>query len=67
MKSIDIFWFDENGPIWIEVVDTVEIAKARIEELRKSEKLPQVKSGSYAVIDRRTGQTLYRSSKQLSI
>jgi hypothetical protein len=52
MIKFDIFWFDEDGPTWIEAVDTLEIAKAHIEKLGKP---PQVNSGSYAVFDRQTG------------
>ena len=61
MNSFDVFWFDENGTIWIGAVDTLEAAKAHIEALEKSEKQPQTKLGMYAVIDRRTGKTLYQS------
>jgi hypothetical protein len=35
MIKFDIFWFDEDGPTWIEAVDTLEIAKAHIEKLGK--------------------------------
>jgi hypothetical protein len=48
-KRFDIFWFGENGPNWINAVETLETAKDQIE------KLPQNDSGSYAVIDQRTG------------
>jgi hypothetical protein len=46
----DIFWFGESGPSWIEAVESMETAKAHIA------KLPQANSGSYAVLDQRSGQ-----------
>jgi hypothetical protein len=61
MNNFDVFWFDENGTIWIGAVDTLETAKAHIEALEKSGKQPQAKLGRYEVIDRRTGETLYQS------
>ena len=51
-KPFDILWFGEDGPTWIEAVDTLEIAKAHIE------KLPQTNCGSYAVLDKRTGNRI---------
>ena len=48
-KPFDIFWFGDNGPTWIEAVETLEAAQAHLE------RLPQVNSGSYAVLDQRTG------------
>jgi hypothetical protein len=56
-KPFDIFWFGENGPNWIEAVDTLEIARAHIE------KLPDTDSGNYAVMDQRTGNRLFFASK----
>jgi len=56
-KRFDIFWFGENGPNWIDAVETLETAKDRIE------KLPQNDSGSYAVVDYRTGNRLSFASK----
>jgi len=56
-KPFDIFWFGENGPNWIEAVDTLEIAKALIE------KMPQGGSGSYSLLDQRTGNRLSFASK----
>jgi hypothetical protein len=56
-KRFDIFWFGENGPNWIDAVETLETAKDRIE------KLPQNDSGSYAVVDYRTGNRLSFVSK----
>jgi hypothetical protein len=56
-KRFDIFWFGENGPNWIDAVETLEIAKDQIE------KLPQNDSGSYAVVDHRTGNRLSFASK----
>jgi len=49
-KRFDIFWFGENGPNWIDAVETLQTAKEQIE------KLPQSDSGSYAVVDHRNGQ-----------
>ena len=51
-QPFDIFWFGDTGRNWIEAVDTLEIAKAYIE------KLPQVFSGGYAVLDQRTGNRI---------
>ena len=52
IKRFDIFWFGEKGAIWIEAVDTLEIAKLRIEQLLQS------RSGSYEVMDSRTGNRI---------
>ena len=49
-KPFDIFWFGDSGPTWIDAVTTLEIAKVRIETL------PQPNSGSYGVLDQRTGR-----------
>jgi hypothetical protein len=57
MKRFDIFWFGENGPNWIQAVETLQNAKEQIE------KLPQNDSGSYAVVDHRTGNRLSFSAK----
>jgi hypothetical protein len=56
-KPFDIFWYGEGGPSWIDAVDTLETAKERIE------KLPQSNSGSYAVLDQRTGTRLSFAAK----
>jgi hypothetical protein len=56
-KRFDIFWFGDNGPTWIEAVETLETAKTCIE------KLPQSNSGSYSVIDQRTGNRLPFAAK----
>jgi hypothetical protein len=56
-KPFDIFWFGDSGPSWIAAVDTLEVAKAHIE------KLPQAETGSYAVLDHRTGNRLTFASK----
>ena len=56
-KRFDIFWFGENGPNWIDAVETLETAKDQIE------KLPQHDSGSYAVVDHRTGNRLSFAAK----
>ena len=52
VKRFDIFWFGEEGAIWVEAVDTLEIAKVRIEQLRQS------RSGSYEVMDSQTGNRI---------
>jgi hypothetical protein len=52
VKRFDIFWFGEKGAIWVEAVDTLEIAKVRIEQLRQS------RSGSYEVMDSQTGNRI---------
>jgi len=58
MKNrFDILWFGENGPNWIKAVETLETAKDQIE------KLPQNDSGSYAVVDHRTGNRLSFAAK----
>jgi hypothetical protein len=51
-KRFDIFWFGEKGAIWVEAVDTLEIAKVRIEQLLQS------RSGRYVVIDSHTGNRI---------
>jgi hypothetical protein len=56
-KRFDIFWFGENGPNWIEGVETLETAKDQIE------KLPQHDSGSYAVVDHGMGKRLSFAAK----
>lgn len=56
-KRFDIFWFGENGPTFIEAVDTLELAEQRIE------KLPHGDSGSYSVLDHRTGNRLSFAAK----
>jgi hypothetical protein len=56
-KRFDIFWFGENGPNWIDAVETLETAKNHIE------KLPHHDSGSYAVVDYRTGNRLSFAAK----
>jgi hypothetical protein len=56
-KPFDIFWFGENGPNWIVAVDTLEAAQAQIANL------PQGASGSYAVLDQRTGNRISFASK----
>ena len=56
-KRFDIFWFGENGPNWINAVETLETAKDQIE------KLPQNDSGSYAVVNQRTGNRISFAAK----
>ncbi len=56
-KRFDIFWFGENGPNWIEAVETLQTAKEQIE------KLPQNNSGSYAVVAHRTNNRLSFAAK----
>jgi hypothetical protein len=59
-KRFDIFWFGENGPNWIDAVETLEIAKDQIE------KLPQHASGSYAVVDYRTDNRSFAAKTRAS-
>jgi hypothetical protein len=49
-KPVDIFWFGEGGPIWIDSVATLKSAKALVETL------PQRNSGAYGVVDQRTAR-----------
>lgn len=56
-QPFDIFWFGENGPNWIAAVETLEAAQAQISNL------PQGTSGSYAVLDQRTGNRISFASK----
>jgi hypothetical protein len=56
-KRFDIFWFGKNGPNWIEAVETLETANNKIDQL------PQHDSGSYAVVDYRTGNRLSFAAK----
>ena len=51
-KSVDIFWFGESGPVWVEAARTVERAKACINAS------PLKTSGGYAVVDHRTGKSV---------
>ena len=48
-KPVDIVWFGESGPVWVEAVQTMERAKKCIDAL------PLKTSGGYAVVDQRTG------------
>jgi hypothetical protein len=48
-KRVDIFWFGESGPVWVEAAQTMERAKACIDAQ------PLKNSGGYAVVDQRTG------------
>jgi len=57
MKRFNIFWFGENGPNWVEAVETLQTAKEQIEIL------PQNGSGSYAVVDHRMGNRLSFAAK----
>src|ERR1700732_119476 len=56
-NGFDMFWFGENGPNWVDAVETLQTAKEQIE------KLPQNDSGSYAVVDHRTGNRLSFATK----
>jgi hypothetical protein len=56
-RPFDIFWFGDNGPNWIAAVDTLEAAQAQIANL------PYGPSGSYAVLDQRTGNRISFASK----
>ena len=51
-KSVDIFWFGESGPVWVEAAQTMERAKACINAS------PLKTSGGYAVVDHRTGNSM---------
>ena len=51
-KPVDIFWFGESGPVWVEAAQTMERAKACIAAL------PLNNSGGYAVLDHRTGKRM---------
>jgi len=59
-KRFDIFWFGENGPNWIDAVETLQTAK------EQTENLPQNHSGSYAVVDHRTGNRLFAAKLRAS-
>jgi hypothetical protein len=53
MKNpVDIFWFGESGPVWVEAAQTMEHAKACLDAL------PLKTSGGYAVVDQRTGNRM---------
>jgi hypothetical protein len=52
VKRFDIFWLGEKGAIWVGAVDTLEIAKVRIQQLLQS------RSGSYVVMDSHTGNQI---------
>jgi hypothetical protein len=49
-KTVDIFWFGENGAVWVEAAPTMERAKACIDAL------PLKTWGGYALLDQRTGK-----------
>jgi hypothetical protein len=51
-KPVDIFWFGESGPVWVEAAQTMERAKACLDVL------PLKTSGGYAVVDQRTGNRM---------
>src|ERR1700687_1947440 len=51
-KSVDIFWFGESGPVWVEAVRTMERAKACVDAL------PLKAAGGYVVVDQRTGNSM---------
>lgn len=55
--SYDILWFGENGPSWIEAVESMETAKARVA------KMPQANSGSYAILDHHSGEPRQNAGK----
>jgi hypothetical protein len=52
MQRFDIFWFGNKDVMWLEAVDTLEIAKAHIKQL------PPSSSGSYGVMDLRNGKRI---------
>jgi hypothetical protein len=49
-KPVDIFWFGESGPVWVEAAPTMEGAKACVDAL------PLKIWGGYALLDQRTGK-----------
>src|ERR1700730_15562681 len=51
-KPVDIVWFGESGPVWVEAAQTMERAKACVDAL------PLKTSGGYAVVDHRTGKRM---------
>jgi hypothetical protein len=51
-KPVDIFWFGESGPVWVEAAQTMERAKACVNAL------PLKTSGGYVVVDQRTGNRM---------
>jgi hypothetical protein len=51
-KPVDIIWFGESGPVWVEAAPTLERAKKCIDAL------PLKSSGGYAVLDQRTGKSM---------
>jgi hypothetical protein len=51
-KPVDIFWFGESGPVWVEAAPTMERAKACVDAL------PLKTSGGYAAVDHRTGTSM---------
>jgi hypothetical protein len=51
-KPVDIFWFGESGPVWVEAAPTMERAKACVDAL------PLKSSGGYAAVDHRTGSSM---------
>jgi hypothetical protein len=51
-KPVDIFWFGESGPVWVDAAQTMERAKACVDAL------PLKSSGGYAAVDHRTGNSM---------
>jgi hypothetical protein len=51
-KPVDIVWFGESGPVWVEAAQTMERAKACVDAL------PLKTSGGYAVVDHQTGKRM---------
>jgi hypothetical protein len=51
-KPVDIFWFGESGPVWVEAAQTMERAKACVDAS------PLKTSGGYVVVDHRTGNSM---------
>ena len=47
-KPVDIVWFGESGPVWVEAAQTIQRAKKCIDAL------PLKSSGGYAALDQRT-------------
>jgi hypothetical protein len=51
-KPFDIFWFGEAGPNWVKAVESLESAKNHIESM------PDRESGSYVILDQKTGKQI---------
>jgi hypothetical protein len=52
IPPFDIFWTDGDGPIWREASPTLDAAKARVQELGKTQ------PGEYMIFSQITGHKL---------